>query len=296
MCSLGQIRTAFERRLRQVSRRSRRLPRSSLWRRSTVGGGSRGRCSAHLKARMAENDSRGERISDALFGNEDILFESSSEQERSGPNFARAFEIAQGVFISDVTDNATRFYRQAAVFEEMNAEMPCIAMGDFEYAPIEAFNSPLPFPYYPQFLYPEFRYYWREVTQRSRYWNKLAGDGEQVRFFSPREALRFVRRGVSRFLSSRFSGVSSPAAYAPVPFTLNNQNPNHQIYYSSPYYFQTSNVFGGPSTPVTQHLHPGIYIFGVMGPVVHNNHTPQFETTSQFDIPRKHTSGTLVYI
>ena len=169
-------------------------------------------------------------------------------------------------------------------------------MGDFEYAPIEVFQPPFPFFDSPRFFYPDFRYFWRELTSRSQYLKKLAGDEEQVRFFSPRKALQFVRRGVSRFLSSRFSGVSSPAVYAPVPFTLHNRNPNHQIYYSSPYYFQTSNVFGGPSSPVTQHLHPGIYIFGVMGPVVHNNHTPQFETSSQFDIPRMHTSGTLVTI
>jgi hypothetical protein len=245
---------------------------------------------------MAENDNRGERIAKALFGNEEIRFEAYFEQEPSGPNFAEAFEIAEGVFISDVTDNATRFYRQAAVFEEMNEKMPCVAMGDFEYAPIEVFQPPFLSPDYPRFLYPEFHFYWREVAQRSRYWTRLAGDGEQVRFFSPREALEFVRRGVNRFLSSRFFSVSSSAAYAPVPFTLHNQNPNHQIYYSSPYYFQTSNVFGGPSSPVTQHLHPGIYVFGVMGPIVHNNHTPQFETTSQFDIPRKHKSGTLVTI
>lgn len=245
---------------------------------------------------MAGNDNRGERIADILFGNEDIRFEAYFKQEQSGPNFARAYNIAEGVFIADVTDNATRFYRQAAIFDEMNEKMPCIAMGDFEYAPIEVFQpSPL-FHDYPRLFYPGFLYYWREVIRRSPYRTKLTGDGEQVQFFSPREALRFVRNGVSRFLSSRFSGISSLTAYAPVSFTLYNQNPNHQIYYSSPYYFQTSNVFGGPSSPVTQRVHPGIYIFGVMGPVVHNNHTPQFETTSQFDIPRMHTSGTLVTI
>ena len=48
---------------------------------------------------MAENDNRGERISDALFGNEEIRFRSYFEQEGSGLNLAGAFEIAQGVFI-----------------------------------------------------------------------------------------------------------------------------------------------------------------------------------------------------
>jgi hypothetical protein len=245
---------------------------------------------------MADNDNRGDRISDALFGNEDVRFESYFDREDSGPIFTGAFEIAEGVFISDVIDNASRFYRLAAVFEEMNVKMPCIAMGDFGYAPIEVFQLGFPFPDYARVLYPESRFYLREVLRRSRYWTQFSGNAEQVRFFSPREALRFIRRGVSRFLSSRFSAVSSPATYAPVPFTLNNQNSNHQIYYSSPCYFQTSNVFGGPSTPVTQHVHPGIYVFGVLGPAVHNNHTPRFETTSQFDIPRRHTFGTLMTI
>ncbi|MBC7785299.1 MAG: hypothetical protein H7144_15810 [Burkholderiales bacterium] len=244
---------------------------------------------------MAENDTRGERIADALFGNNDARFAIPYEQDKPGPNFTAAFNIAEGVFVSDVTDHATRFYRQAALFEEIGEKMPCVPMGDFEYAPIEVFQPPYPLFGYPQF-FSELRYLWWEEVRRSRYWAGLAGDGEKVRFFAPREALNFVKRGVSRFLSSRFSSISPQAAYAPVPFTLHNQNPNHQIYYSSPYYFQTSNVFGGPSTPVTQHLHPGIYVFGVMGSVVHNNQMPQFETTSHFDIPRMHTSGTLVTI
>jgi hypothetical protein len=247
-------------------------------------------------AEMAENSSREERIAYALFGDEQFRSETFLGQDRFVPDFNQAFQIAEGVYVSDVIDHATRFYRQAAAFEAMNEEMPCLFMGDFEYAPIEVIPPQFPFYDIPRFFDPRFPFYLRRALKRSRYLSKLAGEGEQVQFFSPREAIRFVRRGVSRFLGSRFFGATSPAAYAQVPFTLHNQNPNHQIYYSSPYYVVTSNVFGGPSTPVTQHLHPGVYIFGVMGSVVHNNHTPQFETTSQFDIPRKHTFGTLVTI
>ncbi len=250
---------------------------------------------------MAENDDRGERIADALFGDENNPIARSFEQAQVGPDFANAFEASDGVFISDVVDHATRFHWQAALFEKLGQDFPCVSMGDFEYAPIEVFSGPWPFSAYfnysPYYAFPEFQYLLRESVRHSLSSPEFGGEAkERIRFFSPREAAGFIRRGVVRFLNSRFASATSAVASAQVPFTLYNQNPNHQIYVSSPYYLVKNSVFGGPSSPVTRSLYPGIYIFGVMGPVIHFNHTPQFETQSQFDIPRRHTTGTLVTI
>jgi hypothetical protein len=249
-------------------------------------------------AEQAESngDDRSERIAEALFGGGD---QAKLEQGDNRRGIDGAYETAAGIYISDVAEHARRFHLAAAFFSEIGEDMPCISIGEFGYAPVEVFGGGYPFawsgwnPYY----FDEAYYFWRRAYRRGYVTERLKhviGEKGDVRLAPPEETRGFIRSGVSRFLRSRFAAAKSLTSYKPVPFTLHNQNPNLQMYYSSPYYFVTTNVFGGPSTPVTQYIHPGIYIFGGMGPKTGN--LPIFETISHFDIPRIHTSGTLVTV
>jgi hypothetical protein len=190
--------------------------------------------------------------------------------------------------IPDVRHEVAKFNYAYEICRELHEGFPCVGMGDFGLIPFDFLNHRYLYPYrypYPFLQSPKY------LKQSLR---EMVGEGTAVEVVEPEEARGLVRKALTRFLGSRFAPPHPSAVHSHVPFTLHNVNPKLQMYYSSPYYFSTSNVFGGPSTPVTSMIRPGIWVFGGMGAATGYKHS--FETGSHFDIPRVHTSGTLVTV
>jgi hypothetical protein len=110
------------------------------------------------------------------------------------------------------------------------------------------------------------------VADRSRFTGALNSANLNLNqpnvFYSladPLQAMRDVAAPLTKFLASR-STQSVPTTTTPMTPNVTVSNTAHgwQIVYS-PYYVQSENGFGGPSTPVNGYLSPGRYRFGIKG-------------------------------
>lgn len=102
------------------------------------------------------------------------------------------------------------------------------------------------------------------------------------------EALKFFKGNLLRFVKTRFLGfgenkesVTYLGTKGKLPFTVHTRNSNLRVLYSPSYLFGTGNVFGYPSSPVSNFIAPGSYIFGAEGIGI----APQWEATRIYHVP-----------
>ena len=178
---------------------------------------------------------------------------------------------------SDVECDSERFRSQLDFCAERGVYIPCLHVREGDPIPIDFANgasldedsqSQL------QCLYEATRY--RVASEE-----ESLQDQTQTKWHEPDEAKYFFRRRLIRFLTSRFkSGV--PRSSPGVPFRVVTGSPGRRVHYSRAYFFDPSLVFGGPTSPVDGHLHPGRYVFGVAGPGLAK---PVFNFNAEFDVP-----------
>lgn len=89
------------------------------------------------------------------------------------------------------------------------------------------------------------------------------------------QAIRILSGPLTKFLAVRAMQTTNTAASAQTPnVTVTNNADGWQIVYS-PYYQSTEKGFGGPSSPVSGYLNPGIFRFGIK-----KTGLPQWDTSS----------------
>jgi hypothetical protein len=98
-----------------------------------------------------------------------------------------------------------------------------------------------------------------DSTQRD-----IAQSRYEVTLISLRDASKFLKKGLAKFLRSRMSGKTkdAPTVEQAIRFMVRTESSGLTIHCSPAYFFDRGLVFGGPSTPVEGWLPPGRYVFG----------------------------------
>jgi hypothetical protein len=187
--------------------------------------------------------------------------------------------------LRDVQQAVYRFGIQYHVFEWIAQDMPCVIFHD-ERA-FDKIESLVPLDILPQNVDRPFE---REVVDRPL--NTIAEDrkvdGLDVEFWPRDFVAQLFSEWLFRFLEIRISFSSRKRWFRPPPstagpglaVTVNTLNHGLKVLCSPVMLLRRRTAFGNSlSTPVTGHLHPGIYVFGAEGPAIggtrwENNHEP----------------------
>ena len=119
--------------------------------------------------------------------------------------------------------------------------------------------------------------------------------GRPVFFASFSDITNTFQHGLTSFLRTRLSyDIESPTFFGAIRPGTGNQGPPGRlfevttstegltVYYSPAFVVQDDLVFGFPTNPVKEWLHPGNYYFGASGPGV----APFFDTDNKYEVPR----------
>jgi hypothetical protein len=109
----------------------------------------------------------------------------------------------------------------------------------------------------------------------------------------PIEVKGFIKNRLTQFLTPRFRAYKPPepstTAFTGLRFQVNTAKHGLRVHYSPAYFYDPTNVFGSPTSPVVEWIQPGRYLFGVID---HGELMPRFDP-AEFDIPT-HTHAQLV--
>jgi hypothetical protein len=93
-------------------------------------------------------------------------------------------------------------------------------------------------------------------------------------------ARSFFEERLFDFLNTRFG--ERTASRPGCEFEVTTDTDGLTVYYSPVFILEDDLVFGEPTNPVREWLHPGNYYFGADGPCV----TRRFDTSRKYEVPR----------
>lgn len=167
------------------------------------------------------------------------------------------------IYIADVEFQIMRFSSLYQFCLNQDFEFPCIRISESDEFPIPidfALSDFLGRKFIPNGMLP------------MKYILSLLHDSpmaNQVKIIpaQPKNVVRLFRGRLTDFLFSRFKSRSvDPAIQSGIPFKVYAQKNGYRVHYSPAYFYNMSNVFGAPTSPVIGYIYPGKYIFGVQGP------------------------------
>lgn len=178
--------------------------------------------------------------------------------------------------IADIVMTVERFTQQYWLLNEIGAPFWCLTAGKDTPIPLDLGWTVSP----------------RASTQSRDLWRRLADSTvrelsglvarSSLGEFDPVEARLFLGARLQSFLNTRFSARESDISKRPgIEVRVDTRSRGLRVHVSPAYFFNSTTVFGTPTTPVIGWLQPGRYVFGASKP----GKPADFDRYGEYNVP-----------
>lgn len=198
---------------------------------------------------------------------------------QSTPNI---FQTEQEIYTADLVSDIEQFKNHLDFCADRNVRFPCLQTSRGTPIPIIflSYMHPLRMPLNPS----EYIHFFGKSTAILK--RVSAVSGRTIVEVEPAEAQRFFTNRLIDFVTTRFNSArQTPSTLFPtsgLKFNVYTSTPGYTVYYHPIYNVHLNNVFGSPTSPVTQEIKPGIYAFGIWKPGMNS---PPIFIDAEYEVP-----------